>query len=114
MTKRFTLIAAFALSAAVAVAADAPAKKHHRPATRPSTQAAVQPYPLKTCIVSGEEFGGDMGDPVVMTYQGREIKFCCSSCVKKFKKDPEKYLKKLDAAEAAAKQHKAEKKPAAK
>jgi hypothetical protein len=111
MTKRFTLIATLALSAALAVAApDAPAKKHHRPATRPSTQAAVQPYPLKTCIVSGEEFGGDMGDPVVMTYQGREIKFCCSSCVKKFKKDPEKYLKKLDA--DAAKQKKADKAPA--
>lgn len=81
---------------AVAMAADAPAKKKPRPATRPSTAAALVPYPLKTCIVSGEEFGGDMGDPVVIEYQGREIKFCCSSCVKKFNKDPEKYVKAMD------------------
>ncbi|HZZ41595.1 MAG TPA: hypothetical protein VFE58_01535 [Tepidisphaeraceae bacterium] len=89
------LIAALTLSATVAFAADAPVKKHH-PSTRPSTQAAVTPYPLKTCIVSGEEFGGDMGDPVILTYEGREMKFCCSSCVKKFKKDPAKYIKALD------------------
>ena len=107
---RFSLIAALALSAAVAVAADAPAKKK-RPSTRPAEAAAVTPYPLKTCIVSGEEFGGDMGDPVVIQKDGREIKFCCSSCVKKFNKDPEKYLKKLD---EEAKKQQAEKKPAAK
>lgn len=109
--KQFSLIAVLALSAAVAVAADAPAKKK-RPSTRPSaaaTQAAVTPYPLKTCIVSDEEFGGDMGDPVVIQYEGREIKFCCKSCTKKFNKDPEKYLKKLD---EAAKKQDAEKKPA--
>jgi YHS domain-containing protein len=67
------------------------------------------PYPLKTCIVSGEEFGGDMGDPVVIEYQGREIKFCCSSCVKKFNKDPEKYIKSLD---EKAKQQKEQKEKA--
>jgi hypothetical protein len=113
MLNRLSLVAALALSAAVAVAADAPAKKK-RPSTRPaaaSTQAAVTPYPLKTCIVSGEEFGGDMGDPVVIQRDGREIKFCCSSCVKKFNKDPEKYLKKLD---EEAKKEQAGKKPAAK
>ena len=61
-----------------------------------SAQAEVKPYPLDYCIVSGEKFGGDMGKPIVMVYQGQEMKFCCASCPKKFKKDPEKYLKMMD------------------
>jgi YHS domain-containing protein len=28
-------------------------------------------------------------------YQGKRIYFCCSSCLEEFKKDPEKYLKKM-------------------
>jgi len=65
--------------------------------------AKPKPYPLKTCIVSDEKFGGDMGEPYVFTHEGREIKLCCKSCLKDFKKDPAKYVKKLDAAEKKAK-----------
>ena len=53
-------------------------------------------YPLTTCVVSGEKLGGDMGKPYVFTHEGREIKLCCGSCRKDFKKDPAKYLKKLN------------------
>lgn len=66
-----------------------------------------KPYPLKTCVVSGEKFGGDMGDPYVFTHQGREIKLCCKSCLKDFNKEPAKYIKKLEEAEKAAKDKKA-------
>ena len=66
-------------------------------ATQPATQPA--PYPLTTCIVSGGKLGS-MGDAVVTEHNGREIKFCCKSCVKTFKKNPDKYMKKLDEAEA--------------
>ena len=59
----------------------------------------AKPYPLKTCIVSDEKFGGDMGDPYVFTHNGQEIKLCCKSCLKDFKKDPAKYMKKVEAAE---------------
>jgi hypothetical protein len=59
----------------------------------------AKPYPLKTCVVSDEKFGGDMGDPYVFTYEGREVKLCCEGCLKDFKKNPAKYLKKMDAAE---------------
>ncbi len=65
-----------------------------------SAKADVKPYPLKTCIVSGDKFDGDMGKPIVMVYKGQEMKFCCASCPKKFKKDPEKYLKLMAEAEA--------------
>jgi len=60
-------------------------------------------YPLTTCVVSGEKLGGDMGDPYVFTHDGREVRLCCKSCLKDFKKDPAKYLKKLDEAETKAK-----------
>src|SRR5512136_3328787 len=64
-----------------------------------------KPYPLKTCIVSGDKLG-EMGDPFVYEYQGREIKFCCKGCLKDFNKDPAKYIKKIDEAEAKAKKAK--------
>jgi hypothetical protein len=61
--------------------------------------AKAKPYPLKTCVVSDEKFGGDMGDPYVFVHEGREVKLCCEGCLKDFKKDPAKYVKKMEAAE---------------
>lgn len=55
---------------------------------------APKPYPLDKCIVSDEKLG-EMGKPFVFTYEGQEIKLCCKSCQKDFKKEPAKYLKKL-------------------
>ena len=66
----------------------------------------LKPYTLKICIVTGEKLG-EMGDPFVYEYEGREIKFCCKGCVKDFKKDPAKYIKKIEEAEAKAKKAKA-------
>ena len=55
-------------------------------------------YPLKTCVVSDEKLG-DMGDPYVFTQDGQEVKLCCKSCLKDFKKDSAKYMKKIAKAE---------------
>ena len=63
---------------------------------------AVKPYPLDTCVVSGEKLG-EMGKPYVFTHDGREVKLCCKSCLKDFKKDPAKYVKKMEAARKADK-----------
>ena len=65
----------------------------------------LKPYTLKTCVVSGDKLG-EMGDPYVYAYKGREIKFCCKNCLKDFNKDPAKYLKKIDEEEAKAKKAK--------
>jgi YHS domain-containing protein len=65
----------------------------------------LKPYPLKTCVVSGEKLG-EMGEPFVYEYQGREIKFCCKNCLKDFNKDPAKYIKMIEEAEAKAKKTK--------
>jgi YHS domain-containing protein len=61
--------------------------------------AKAKPYLLKTCVVSDEKLGGEMGDPYVFTYEGREVKLCCKSCLKDFNKEPAKYVKKIEAAE---------------
>ena len=61
-----------------------------------------KPYPLDTCVVSGDKLG-EMGAPYIYMHEGREVRFCCKSCVKDFKKDPAKYLKKIDDAEQNAK-----------
>ncbi len=55
---------------------------------------AAKAYPLDKCIVSDEKLG-EMGEPFVFVHEGQEIKLCCKSCQKDFKKDPAKYLKKL-------------------
>lgn len=60
-------------------------------------------YPVDTCVVSGEKFGGDMGEPVDYVHDNRLVRFCCKSCIKKFTKEPAKHLAKLDKA-AIAKQ----------
>ncbi len=61
---------------------------------------APKPYPdsLKTCVVSGDKIGGDMGKPYVFTHEGQEVKLCCKDCMKDFKKDPEKFMKKINEA----------------
>ena len=56
--------------------------KHHGPS---------KGYPLKTCVVSGDEFDHDA--PVKVTHKGTDVYLCCKSCVKKFNADPAKYVK---------------------
>jgi hypothetical protein len=58
-------------------------------------------YPLTTCVVSHDGLGG-MGETVDAMYEGRLIRFCCKGCVKSFNKNPDKYLKELDAAKKPA------------
>lgn len=71
------------------------------------TQAAekkVKPYTLTTCAVSDEKLGADPGmKPYTFVHEGREIKLCCKSCLKDFKKDTAKIIAKVEAAEKKAK-----------
>jgi hypothetical protein len=65
----------------------------------PKTETA---YPLTTCVVSGEALDS-MDGPYIHTHKeegkpDREVRLCCKGCLKKFSKDPAKYLGKLDAA----------------
>jgi hypothetical protein len=87
----------FALCAApVLLAEDKEPPKQEKPADKEKAKAE---YPLKTCVVSGE----DLGDkPVDFDYKGRTIKLCCKGCIKKFNAEPDKYIKILDEAEKKA------------
>ena len=95
------------LAAPLAAFADDTAKD----ATKDPAAKKPKPYTLKTCPVSGDKLGGDMGDPFVFVYKdkkikddvGREIKLCCKSCKKDFDKEAAKFVKQIDKDEAKAK-----------
>jgi hypothetical protein len=75
--------------------------------------AQKKTYPLTTCVVSNEKLETtSMGAPIDYLYKSKDkdgketvrlVRFCCKSCVRKFTKDPQKYLEKIDAAAAASK-----------
>lgn len=98
------LLAGLAAGTTSLRAQDAHKDHDHGDAKAAQTDAKAKPYPLEKCVVSDEKLG-EMGKPVTLTYKGQEMRFCCKDCVKKFNKDPEKYLKKL--AEEAKKQKEA-------
>ena len=47
----------------------------------------------KFCAVEGEDHPVD--PKVTYEYKGKLIGFCCADCIDTFKKDPDKYMKKL-------------------
>lgn len=63
-------------------------------ASTKSSDSAVRPYPLDTCIIMDSKLGS-MGDPITKVYNGQEIKFCCQPCVEEFEQNPEEYLARL-------------------
>ncbi len=97
--------------------AEAPAAKPaEAPAAKPAEAPAAKPgdapapaalklekttpsanYPLKTCVVSGEELAS-MGDRVAYKWGDTEVQFCCPDCVKEFEKDPAKFVAMVKAA----------------
>jgi YHS domain-containing protein len=62
-------------------------------------------YPLKTCPVSKDELGGDMGKPVDVIVAGRLVRLCCKDCKKDIDKDPAKFIAMVDAARKDAGDH---------
>jgi YHS domain-containing protein len=54
--------------------------------------AEGQGKPQTTCPV----LGGKVDKQVYVDYKGQRIYFCCKGCDAEFRKDPEKYLKKME------------------
>jgi YHS domain-containing protein len=69
-------LAAFAVGGVWAAEAKAP------PEGKPQTQCPV--------------LAGNINKQVYADYKGKRIYFCCKGCDAEFKKDPEKYMKKLE------------------
>lgn len=111
MKTRFSLrtgLAGFALLLAAAVATGSAALASETPAAvAVDSDASVAAYPLTTCVVSGDKLAdGDMGPPINYVYKeagksDRLVRLCCKGCIKKFNKEPAKYLKMIDDAAAA-------------
>jgi len=40
--------------------------------------------------------GNKINQEIYTDYQGKRVYFCCSGCVETFKKEPEKYMKKME------------------
>lgn len=81
-TRRAGLYALLLAAAALAAPAASAAKsEEQKPAKKPQT----------TCPI----MGGKIDKKMSADYQGKRIYLCCAKCVDTFKKDPEKYLKKL-------------------
>ncbi len=58
--------------------------------------AAPAKITQKTCPIMGRKI-----DPKLFAdHKGRRVYFCCKMCIGKFEKDPEEYIKKLDAGAA--------------
>ena len=53
------------------------------------------PYALNVCAVAGEPLGS-MGDPIVHVKDGREVRFCCAGCTKKYDAATEQFGAKVD------------------
>ena len=53
------------------------------------------------CPVTGEA----VDQKLSYTYKGKVYHFCCASCIADFKKDPEKYIKKMKDSAAGSKSH---------
>lgn len=62
----------------------------------PEETKTPKPYPLDTCLVTGDAFGPKVRG-LSMIHEGREIRFCCGECKWTFLEEPEVYLKKLEA-----------------
>lgn len=91
-----TAILGLTLGVTAARADDAKTPAKDQPAQEET--AKVTPYPLDVCFISDKKFDED--GPKIYVYKGQELKFCCNKCLKKFKSDPDKYMKKFEEAKA--------------
>ncbi len=52
---------------------------------------AAKGQPQAVCPV----MGGNINKDLYVDYKGQRVYFCCPACIEVFKKDPEKYLRKM-------------------
>ena len=60
----------------------------------PDNGNSARPYPLSTCLVTGEGLESKKGS-ITKVYKGQEVKFCCKPCVMAFNKSPQVFLSKI-------------------
>ena len=91
MKASLTFLLAFGLISC----ATTPAPAGAAPVAKVAAKKAVpKPYPLKTCLVTGDDLD-EMDERVSTVHDGQVFEFCCKPCLKKFHKNPGKYVKLL-------------------
>jgi YHS domain-containing protein len=103
MKNKYIVALATAALLAVTTATVKAEDKHDHGTTKETVDGksskSAKAYPLDKCVVSDEKLDHD-GKPYVFDYKGQEVKLCCKDCLKDFKKEPEKYIKKIEEAKA--------------
>ena len=66
---------------------------HEAEAAAPAAKEAVNAG-NKICPVGGEKI--EEATKATYEYEGKIYNFCCAMCVDEFKKDPQKYIKKVE------------------
>jgi len=84
MLKMTVIVLGVAGGSALALASDA------MPPATAATTAAVKHQTI--CPIEG----GEINKKLFADYQGKRVYFCCAGCPPVFKKDPEKYIKKME------------------
>ena len=101
-----TALTAFAcaiLAFCVAAAPAAPAAADKTDKKEPAKKEDAKAKPVNAkCPVEHEDIDAD----VTTAYKGKTVAFCCESCIKEFKKDPEKYMKQIAADNKKAEEEK--------
>ncbi len=64
----------------------------HNGATKMKSKASAMNVVNTNCPISGKKVKDDGG---TYMYKGKTYGFCCPGCIDEFKKDPEKYIKKI-------------------
>jgi YHS domain-containing protein len=94
-----TLVASMLLSlmpTGPAASSDDPVK------AAPAPQRVGAPYLLEVCVISGRKLPADGGKVLIhdgagdKKQAGREFRFCCNGCLGSFKKEPAKFIPKVD------------------
>lgn len=67
--------------------------RRHKQFTESTSEEAVN-VGNQICPVSGEKITEEM--KATYEYKGKIYNFCCTMCIEEFKKDPEKYIEKVE------------------
>lgn len=95
--KIFMLLIAFAFIAGISRLTYAQTHSgHNQESVSVAASKEVVNVGNKICPVSGEKVGEGGMEPATYEYKGKIYNFCCPDCVEKFKKEPEKYIKKIE------------------
>ncbi len=77
------------------------ATKHFAALDKAVVEQQGKDYVLKSCPVSKEAFGGDMGESVDVVIANRLVRLCCKACKKDVEADPAKFIAMVDEARKA-------------